>query len=321
MVKSDEVMIDVVAVVGPTASGKTALSIELAKRLGGEIVSCDSMQIYRKMNIGTAKPTAEEMAGIPHHLIDIIEPEEAFSCADYAVLARQKIEEISSRGKLPIFCGGTGLYVDHALGFTAFSEAARDDVYREELACEIEQNGIDKVFAELQRVDPESAAKIHPNNTKRVIRALEIYKTTGKTKTEWDKESMKNASPYAAVTIALDYRNRETLYDRINKRVDIMMEEGLLEEVKSLLDGNRLTPDSTAAQAIGYKELTEYFEKNCSLDEAVEKIKLNTRNYAKRQLTWFRRNKSAFKLYMDEYANFDEIVNIAEKYIASCKHR
>lgn len=307
----------VVSVVGPTASGKTALAIALANELNGEIISCDSMQIYRMMNIGTAKPTKEEQEAAVHHLIDIVEPDVSFSCADYAVLAKKKIVEISNKGKLPIFCGGTGLYVDHVLNNTSFSEAGRDDEYREYLNKKIEEGGIDSVFEELRIVDPESAESIHPNNIKRVVRALEIYHVTGKTKTWWDKESKRAESPYDSIMICLDFKNRDCLYEKIDRRVDIMLKVGLVDEVKSLIYDKGIVLSDTARQGIGYKEIIDYLENKCTLDEAIELIKRGTRNYAKRQLTWFRRYGDVHRIFVDECEKFDDIVNIAKNIISN----
>lgn len=287
--------IKVIAVVGPTASGKTALSVELALKYGGEIISCDSMQIYKGMDIGTAKVTEEEKRGVQHHLVDAVSPESSFSCADYSALAKAKIEEISARGSVPIFCGGTGLYLDSVLKNTEFSAAGKDDAYRNMLETEYTPSELHGILAE---VDPESAAAIHENNVKRVIRALEIYHVTGKTKTEWDKLSRIAESPYSATVIGLDYRSRETLYSRIDKRVDLMMVAGLADEVKALdSPGFRA---STASQAIGYKEMLEYFDGRFTYDEAVAAIKQYSRNYAKRQLTWFSRNKDVNWIYPDD---------------------
>ncbi len=298
----------ILAIVGPTASGKTALSIEVAKKYNGEIISCDSMQIYKKMDIGTAKPTTEEMSGIVHHMIDIVEPDVEYSCADYVAKAKRKIEEISNKGKLPIFCGGTGLYVDNILQNTVLSEASTDEEYRNFLKDELDKFGVGYLHEKLRKIDAESAENIHPNNTKRVIRALEIFKTTGKTKTEWDKESRSVESPYDCFMIFLDFKNREVLYDRINKRVDIMLENGLLDEVKSLYCDNGLTLSNTARQGIGYKELFDYFDNKCTLEEAVEAIKQGSRNYAKRQLTWFRRYKDAHIVYVDECESVSDLI-------------
>ncbi len=307
----------VLAIVGPTASGKTRLSIELAKVLNGEIISCDSMQIYKKMDIGTAKPTKEEQAQAVHHLIDIAEPTVDFSVVEYVAEAKKKIDDITSRGRLPIFCGGTGLYIENIINETDFSNSGKDDVFREILEKRAENEGVDALYSELLQIDPESAEKIHKNNVKRVIRALEIYHATGKTKTEWDYESRKNKSPYDTALIFLDYRDRQKLYDRINLRVDMMLKEGLLEEVKGLLKYGEDSLSQTALQAIGYKELIGYIKGEISLGESVELIKKNSRNYAKRQLTWFRRYPDAIKIYVDECSNFDEIVNNAKKLLTN----
>ena len=279
--------IKVLSIVGPTASGKTALSIALAKALDGEIISCDSMQVYRGMDIGTAKPTAAEREGIPHHLIDIVEPSENFSVADYAPLAVRAIEEIAARGKLPIFCGGTGLYLDAVLTANEYSEAGSDLVLREELAREAEKKGALALWERLKSEDPVSAEAIHPNNVKRVIRALEIKLLTGVPKSEWDSRSRLAPSPYEALVLGLSYPDRAVLYDRVEQRVDIMMEQGLLGEVEALVSSGRLPRGSTAAQAIGYKEMLSYLDGESTLSQAVETLKTATRRYAKRQITWF----------------------------------
>ena len=307
----------VVAVVGPTASGKTALSVEIARRYGGEIVSCDSMQIYKYMDVGTAKVTEEEMRGVPHHLIDIVSPCEEFSCADYAEAAKRAIEDISSRGKLPVFCGGTGLYLDNVLKNTEFSAAGKDEEYRAHLERDCSPEELHRMLC---RVDPESAASIHQNNVKRVIRALEIFHVTGKTKTEWDSVSRLAEPPYDSIIIGLNYRSRETLYSRIDRRVDIMMEDGLLDEVRRLD-----TPEfraSTASQAIGYKEILSYFDGSCTLDDAIEAIKQYSRNYAKRQLTWFGKNKDIKWIYPDGAPlgtePFDYVMDVAGRILYDC---
>ncbi len=300
----------IAAVVGPTASGKTALAIELAQIYNGEIISCDSMQIYRGMDIGTAKPTPEETRGIPHHMIDIVEPGENFSAADYAPLAKKAADDILSRGKLPIFCGGTGLYLDSVIMANDYADVETDLTLRASLLQEAEQNGADALWQRLLKVDPESAAAIHKNNVKRVARALEIYLSSGITKTEWDRRSRTRPAPYTPVIIALD-REREELYSRIDRRVDIMMDLGLENEVRSLVESGKLPRSSTAAQAIGYKEIIEYFDNKCTLAEAMEQIKVSTRRYAKRQLTWFRRNPTVN--WVKSADIFEDIVNIAEK--------
>lgn len=300
----------VAAVVGPTASGKTALAIELAKLFDGEIISCDSMQIYRGMDIGTAKPTVDEMCGIPHHMIDIIEPSDTFSAADYAPLAKAACDDIIARGKLPIFCGGTGLYLDAVLSANDYADVETDHELRASLLCDAERDGAHALWERLATVDPEAAAATHENNVKRVVRALELYLSSGVTKTEWDRRSRLRPKPYDAVTVALE-RDREEMYSRIDRRVDIMMDMGLEGEVHSLLESGRLPRSSTAAQAIGYKEFIDCFDGKCTLSDTVAMIKQSTRRYAKRQLTWFRRNSEVNWLNAD--SNFKDIVNIAKK--------
>ena len=299
----------VIAVAGPTASGKTSLAVELALRLDGEIISCDSMQVYKEMDIGTAKVSAEEARGVPHHLTSIISCGESFSCSDYVSLAENAADDIISRNKTPIFCGGTGLYLDSVLKGTRLSDAGIDREYRAALM----KKSPDELYAQLLSVDPEAAGKIHRNNVRRVIRALEIYHVTGKTKTVWDRESRENGDKYDATVIGLDYHDREILYRRIDKRVDIMMDRGLLDEVKRL--DTPCFRASTASQAIGYKELLSYIDGVCTLSEAVEEIKKSSRAYAKRQLTWFRRNPEINWIYPDKCPegqdNFEFIVNSA----------
>lgn len=276
----------VIVIVGPTASGKTDLSIQLAKKLNGEIVSADSMQIYKKMSIGTAKPTEEEMQGIKHHMIDIIEPNEEFNVAKYKNMAEEKIEEILKKGKQPIIVGGTGLYIDTLVNGIEFKEIENDFEYREKMEKLAEEKGIDWLFEELKKVDIEAAQNIEKNNVRRVIRALEIYKVTGKTKTQLDRESIKGTK-YNYIVFGLLW-DREELYNRINLRVDIMFKQGLLEEVKSLINNEGFS--KTALQGLGYKEVVEYIEEKISYEEMIEKIKMETRRYAKRQMTWFKRN-------------------------------
>lgn len=298
----------ILAITGPTAVGKTALAIRLAKELDGEIISCDSMQIYKGMDIGTAKPTHEELSLATHHMIDVVSPDVDFSCAEYKTMATEVLEDILSRGKLPIFCGGTGLYLESVLYNGGFSQAPADKEIRERLSA----NTPEENWKRLVETDPEAAAKTHMNNLPRVIRALEIYDSTGITKTEWDRRSKEKTSDYDARIIVLYASDREFLYDRINRRVDIMLEEGLVEEVKRL----GLSNTSTAGQAIGYKEITQYFEGRLTLDEAVDKIKQASRNYAKRQQTWWRHCKEAnFVDICDK--NFENIVNFAISYAKS----
>ena len=276
----------ILAVVGPTASGKTALAVALAKRLGGEVISCDSMQIYRGMDIGTAKPTKEECDGVPHHLINVVDPDQAFSVAAYVELATQAIEEIASRGSVPILCGGTGLYLD-ALLRGGLEDTVGDPDLRQSLLEFAGKHGAHALHERLALVDPESAAATHENNVKRVVRALEIYEITGVTKSELDRRSRQRETPYNAVVIGLRYAERELLYRRIDQRVDKMMQDGLLAETERLLDARVFEQNATAAQAIGYKELLTHLRGECSLDVVVEELKRATRRYAKRQLTWF----------------------------------
>ena len=290
----------VLAVVGPTASGKSALAIELAKRFDGEIICCDSMQIYKEMNIGTAKPSVDEQMQVVHHLFDFAAPKESFSCADYIPLAQVVVEDILSRGKLPIFCGGTGLYLDRFLSGAQFEETEIDENFRREMESFAKEFGNEALHDKLREIDPISADEIHPNNVKRVIRALEIYKTSGRTKSELDEESKAFESDYRAIQIGLKYENREILYDRINRRVDKMMTDGLLEETKSLLESGVFEKNATAAQAIGYKELLSYFCGQKSLENAVEDLKMATRRYAKRQMTWFSSHGNVNWLVADE---------------------
>ena len=287
--------IPVLAVVGPTASGKTALAVELAKRLDGEIVSADSMQIYKGMDIASAKPTEAEKQGIPHHMMDFLPPETPYSVAEYVKAARACILEIHKRQKLPILVGGTGLYVDSLLTGTQFIETETDFDLRARLETEFDALGGEKMLEKLAAFDRDSAARLHPNNRKRIIRAFEVYTLTGKTMTEALAASREKPSPFTPCYIGIAYENREILYDRINRRVDIMLENGLLAEARAFFQG---TPD-TAAQAIGYKELKPYLDGVLSLDEAVANLKRATRNYAKRQITWFKRNPQIHWIYAD----------------------
>jgi tRNA dimethylallyltransferase len=309
---SDSKKIPVVAVVGPTASGKSRLAVELALQRNGEVVSADSMQIYKGMNVGTAKPTAEEMRGVPHHLMDFAEPSRPFSVADYVELASACIAELHARGKLPVLAGGTGLYIRSLLQNLQFTETVRDDALRAQLRETAEREGVAPLLEELRRVDPESAERIHPNNVSRVIRAIEIYRTTGIPMTEQMKRSREIPSPYHACVIGLDYCDRAVLYERINRRVDEMMDSGLVEEAREVLSREH---SATALQAIGYKELQPYFRGECSLDEAVCRIKQETRRYAKRQLTWFRRDEGTHWIFADDCSGFDEVAARALRYL------
>lgn len=272
---------------GPTASGKTALAVNLALRLDGEVVSADSMQIYKYMDIGSAKPKEEEKLGVPHHLIDVAHPTQNFSLNDYLILARNAIDDIHSRGKLPIMAGGTGLYINSVINNIELADQPDTSGVRQKLTEFAEKNGTEALFEKLKSIDPESAEKIHPNNVKRVIRAIEIFETTGVTMTQSIINS-KKPPKYKTLQLGMDFP-REVLYDRINKRVDIMFEEGLVEEVKNLVKMG-CTRDNTSMQGIGYKEVLDYLEGKTSFEEMSEQIKQATRRYAKRQLTWFRRN-------------------------------
>ena len=290
----------VLAITGPTASGKTALSLALAERLGAEIISIDSMQIYKDMDIGTAKATAEERARVRHHMIDFLSPDESYSAEDYRASAMDVLRDIESRGKLPLFVGGTGLYMDTIMrGSELTSPPSSDELKEKLLAISNTDEEREALWQRLYAVDPESAQKTHRNNVRRVIRALEIYELTGKTKTYFDNLTKAQTPDVTVGMITLDFHNRDNLYSRVDMRVDQMMDEGLLAEVSTLYTEGVLKKGTTAAQAIGYKEIISYIDGECTLDEAVEFLKLSTRRYAKRQLTWFRHNTDAKRLYID----------------------
>ena len=305
--------IRVIAIVGPPASGKTALGAEIAEEFSGEVVSADSMQIYKGMDIATAKPTKEEMRGIPHHLIGFLDRNVSFSVADYVELAGSVIGDISERKKLPVIVGGTGLYFSSLLDNIKFADIKSDAGLRKKLEDEAERLGNSYLFEKLEKVDPESAAELHPNNLVRVIRAIEVYELTGKKLSLFKAESRLEESPYDPVMIGLDYNDRQILYDRINKRVDIMVKNGLVEEAQSIFDSCNM---KTAGNAIGYKELIPYFKKEKSLEECISKIKQETRRYAKRQLTWFRKNAKINWLKLDEFDNKEKIFLFCKKLIA-----
>lgn len=290
----------VLAVLGPTASGKTALAIALARRLSGEVISNDSMQIYKGMTIGTAAPTREEMGEIPHHMIGTVPPGAAFSCADYAAMATPITEEVLARGKLPIFCGGTGLYLDAVLYGDGLSQSTKNPAVRAAFEKVAQEHGTDVLHGLLAAVDPASAAEIHPNNVRRVIRALEIYETTGVPKSQFDGLTPTSTAKYNCARIVLTFSSRELLYARIDRRVENMLKAGLIEEARRLYEDGLLGGDAPAAQAIGYKELLPYFAGESTLEAATQAICQNTRRYAKRQMTWFRRYKDAHIVYVDE---------------------
>ncbi len=304
------------AVTGPTASGKTALAIALARELGGEIISCDSMQIYKKMDIGTAKPTAAEQRAVRHHLIDILPPDAPYSCSDYVKDAERAIEDIVSRGKLPIFCGGTGLYLDRLLKGGNEDEAASDELVRSKLKTFYEENGADALYDKLSALDPESAEAIHKNNIKRVMRAIEICLVTGKKKSDIDKKNSALCDKYEPCVITLAFNNRELLYSRIDRRVDAMIADGLVEETKALMSEGIFERSNTAAQAIGYKELFPYLRGETSLEDCIDELKHASRRYAKRQITWFSGKDYVKKVYVDDefgMKTFENIVNISKK--------
>lgn len=284
-----------IAVVGPTASGKTSLGAALAKALDGEVISADSMQLYEGMDIATAKPTTEETLGVPHHLIGVVPQSASFSVAQYKTLCCQTIDDVLSRGKVPVLVGGTGLYLDTLFYNTSFFDAA-DTSYRDHLTRRAEKEGIEALLEELKKVDPDTAAALHVSDRKRIIRALEVYYATGKTMRDQREASHEEESPYRFCVIGLASEDRACLYDRINRRVDQMVDCGLLKEAEAFFHEY---PAGTAKQAIGYKELQPYFDGACTLEQALDKLKMETRRYAKRQLTWFRRNEAIHWLMID----------------------
>lgn len=305
--------IKLVVIAGPTASGKTELGVEIAKAFDGEVVSADSMQIYKGMDIATAKPNAEEMQGIPHHLIDFLERDKSFSVADYVELASEIIRDINQRQKLPIIVGGTGLYISSLIDNIKFPDIKSDPDIRRSLENEMDEKGCELVFEKLKKIDPETASELHPNNRVRVIRAIEVFEITGRKLSEFKAESRLSPSPYDAIILGLNYSDRQILYNKINKRVDIMVDRGLVEEAKKIFVKGEMR---TAANAIGYKELIPYFENRSDLTECIDKIKQETRRYAKRQLTWFRRNAKIQWIMLDEFDNKEKIFDSCKKNIA-----
>ena len=305
----------IIVVLGPTASGKTALAVELAKLYNGEVISADSMQIYKGMDILTAKPTEEEKQGIKHHLMDFLEPETDFSVADYVKLANMAVDDISRRGKIPILTGGTGLYINSLIDNIKFDDTTGDKEYRERLFAIANEKGNHYLWERLLEVDKETALSVHENNISRVIRALEVYEKTGERLSEHKKSSRLEESRFEPAMIGLTFSDRQMLYDRINKRVDTMIANGLVKEAEEIYYSRNL---NTAHQAIGYKELIPYFEGQASLEDCIEKIKMETRRYAKRQLTWFRRDKRINWIEVDKYKNIEEILENVKKYIAIC---
>lgn len=311
-----EKKIPLLVIAGPTASGKTALGVALAKEYGGEVVSADSMQIYKGLDIATAKPTAEETEGVPHHLISVADMDAEFSVADYVRLAKEKIADIHARGKLPILVGGTGLYINSLIDNVNFDNAdtvGNDGSVRKRLAEEAERLGGEVLHRRLSEIDPETAEAVPPQNVVRIVRALEVWELTGMRFSDYKRANAGRESDYRLCMIGLNYRDRDKLYERINKRVGIMAENGMVEECRAIYENERL---GTACQAIGYKELIPYFKGEADLEGCLDKIRLGSRRYAKRQLTWFRRDYRINWIYLDDFNNFDEIIEICKKTIA-----
>ncbi len=290
----------VIAVVGPTASGKTSLAVKISKAYSGEVISADSMQIYKGMNIATAKPTKCEMDGIRHHLIDYVDPSEEYSVARFVSDAQKAAADIISRGKVPVVCGGTGLYIDSFLMGIRLAETPEDKFVRKKIEENYEKSGGEKMLERLSEFDPETAEKLNPSDKKRIVRSFEIYEMTGETISEQKRKSRLYGSDFDVLWIGLDFRDRNILYDRIDKRVDNMIKSGLVEEAEKYYNST----DKTSSQAIGYKELKPYFDNEKSLSECVSRLKFSTHHYAKRQLTWFRKNKEIKWLYPDENKNY-----------------
>lgn len=295
----------ILVIVGPTASGKTRMAVELAQRHNGEVISADSMQIYRTMDIGTAKPTKEEMGGIPHHMIDVADPEEDFSVARYVEMAAQCVDDVLARGKLPIVAGGTGLYIDSLLSGRTFAPFSPDSALRGELERELAEKGGQAMLEALAQVDPEAAQRLHPNDHKRIIRALEVYRSTGKTITQHNRETRAIPPRYDALTIGLAFQDRQAMWRRIDQRVDEMVAAGLEDEVRRLLTSG-ISPKCTAMQAIGYKEFTQALSGEMTWQEAADVVKLRSRQYAKRQLTWFGRNPNTRWVRWDDPPEFEQ---------------
>ena len=306
--------IKTVFVAGATASGKTELAIKLAKRFDGEIVSADSMQIYKGIHIASAAPDTEEMQGIPHYMLEFLKPDDSFSVAEYVEKARAYVKDIARRGKLPIVAGGTGLYINSLADNISYIEEKNDGKLRRELEERFENIGAEQMLNELKEIDPETAARLHSNDKKRIIRAFEVYRLTGKTVTEQNKLSKQGDALIDPCIIEITYRDREKLYDRINRRVDKMLQSGLAEEARAALQNTA----GGAYQAIGHKELSGYISGDMSLKEAAEKLKMQTRRYAKRQLTWFRRDERINRIYADETEDvFSAAEKITEKFLGT----
>ena len=304
-----------VVITGPTASGKTALGVALAQRLGGEVVSADSMQIYRGMDIGTAKPTPEETQGVPHHMIDIADPAENYSVSRYAAEAAACVDDILARGKLPIVVGGTGLYIDSLIAGRTFADGTADTALRQELSERYDEIGGEGLLGELRKVDPERAARLHPADKKRIVRAMEVYILTGKTITQHDAETRAVPPRYDAAKIALDFADRQDLYDRIDRRVELMVRQGLFDEVRALLAAG-VPAGCTAMQAIGYKEAVAAVRGEATPQEAVAAIQLASRRYAKRQLTWLRRDRDLFWLRHEKTPDMDRACRLSTQFLS-----
>ena len=309
-------MATVLCVVGPTATGKTKMGVALAKRFDGEVVSVDSMQLYRGMTIGTAAPTQEEMEGIPHHMVAVADPAESWSAARYVHAADACVQDILGRGRLPVLVGGTGLYLDALIRGTDFAAGSQGTELRQQLQRRARQEGAEALLEELRRIDPAAAQKLHLRDEKRIIRALEVWYETGCTITEHDRQERQRPPKYDALYIGLDFLDRQDLRDRIDKRVDTMVEQGLLEEVETLL-ASGLPRDATALQAIGYKQFLAVAEGTATRQEAIEEVKLRSRQYAKRQLTWLRRNPDIFWVRWERRPNFPEGLQKATEYLHS----
>ena len=307
-------MNNIICIAGPTASGKTALAAALAKELNGEVVSCDSMQVYRRMDIGTAKPTLEEMQGIPHHMIDVAEPWEDFSVSRYCEMAAPIVDDIISRGKTAVIAGGTGLYMDALIRGNAFAPFPATGV-RERLEAQADAEGMEAMLSRLRAVDPDAARRLHLSDRKRILRALEVYLETGETITEHNRKTQAVPPRYSPIWLGLDFARRGELYRRIDLRVGLMLEQGLVEEIRGLLaDG--IPERATAMQAIGYKEFVDALDGRCTIEEAADQVRQSSRRYAKRQLTWFRRNKAIHWLIRDTGDTGREILENARRIVS-----
>ena len=302
-------------IAGPTASGKTALAVRVAAAIGGEVVSADSMQIYDGVSVGTARPTVEEMQGVPHHLFGFVPLQAKYSVAQYLEDAHRTFSEIYERGAIPVMCGGTGLYIQSFMENRQLFEESPDPALRARYVAIAEEQGAEALLRRLRQVDPLTAARLHPNDLHRIVRALEVYDTTGRTISEQTATSLSVPSPYSPRLMVLNFHDRQKLYERINRRVDVMLQNGLLEEAERIL---RTDPDATVTQAIGYKEFGAYFDGTATLQEAADRLRQQTRRYAKRQLSWFRRMPNALTLWVDEYDSAEELAEAALEHFRSC---